>query len=109
MNPLYMVKGKKSPFYFCANIMKTESWSLALKVTARITGWIAFPVIIGMFLGKWLDQKYGTEPWLLLATIGVSFVVSMVGLIKETLKEFKNIDKEYSAKKAENIKAEKKN
>lgn len=85
--------------------MKTESWPLALKVTARVTGWIAFPVIIGMFLGKWLDQKYGTEPWLFLATIGVSFVVSMAGLVKEALKEFKNIDKEYSAKKEEDKKA----
>lgn len=81
--------------------METKSWSLALKVMAKITGWIAFPVIIGMFLGKWLDQKYNTEPWLLLASIGVSFMISMFGLIKETLKEFKNIDKEYSFQKIE--------
>lgn len=89
--------------------MKIESWSLALRVMARVTGWIAVPVIIGMFLGKWLDQKYGTEPWLLLATIGVSFIVSMSGLIKETLEEFKKINKDYSVQGGEKMKIEKKN
>lgn len=66
-----------------------------------MSGWIAVPVIIGMFLGKWLDKQYGTEPWLLLVTIGVCFLISMFGLIKDALKEFKKIEKESAAKKIE--------
>lgn len=74
--------------------MKNETWSLALKVMANISGWIAFPVIIGLFLGKWLDNKFGTEPWLFLITIGLCFFVSMYGLVSYALNEFKQIDKE---------------
>jgi len=82
--------------------MKNESWSLALRVMARLSGWIAFPIIIGTFLGQWLDQKFNTKPWLLLATIGVAFLISMYGLVINAMKEIKNIDAEYSAKKEKN-------
>jgi len=81
--------------------MKSESWALALKVTARLASWIAFPVILGTFLGQWLDKKFGTEPWLFLGTIGFAFIISMYGLIINALQEFKKIDKEYSENKKE--------
>lgn len=85
--------------------MKTESWALALKVMARLTCWIAFPVIIGSFLGDWLDQRFNTKPWLFLATIGVSFLISMYGLIINAIKEFKKVEKDYeqNKNKEENI------
>jgi len=83
--------------------MKHESWALALKVMAKLVGWIAFPVVLGTFLGQWLDKKFGTDPWLFLATIAFAFTVSMYGLITNALQEFKKIDKEYSdAKKEKN-------
>lgn len=59
---------------------------------ANLSGWIAFPIIIGLIVGKWLDKKYGTEPWLFLATMGASFLISMYGLIINAVKEFKKID-----------------
>lgn len=89
--------------------MKNDSWSLALKVMANISGWIAFPIIIGLFLGKWLDQRFGTEPWLFLTTIGVCFIISIYGLVINALKEFKKIEKDYDAAKAAKEAAAKKN
>lgn len=79
--------------------MKNDSWSLALKIMARISGWIAFPVIIGVFLGKWLDTRFQTEPWLFLATVGCSFLISMYGLVINAMKEFKKIEDEYNKNK----------
>jgi len=79
--------------------MKNDSWGLALRITARLTGWVGFPVIIGVFVGKWLDRRFNTEPWLFLATIGFAFLISMYGLAVNALKEFKKIDKEYQDKK----------
>jgi len=72
--------------------MKNTTWTIALRITANLSGWIAFPIIIGVILGRWLDRKYGTEPWLFLTTIGVSFLVSMYGLIINAVKEFKKIE-----------------
>jgi len=84
--------------------MKKDSWNLALKIMANISGWIAFPVIIGLFLGKWLDQKFKTEPWLFLLTIGFCFFVSMFGLVTNALKEFKQIERDYKNNKTEDKK-----
>lgn len=81
--------------------MKNDTWSLALKIMARISGWIAFPVVIAVFLGKWLDTRFDTEPWLFLATVALSFVVSMYGLVKNAMKEFKKIEDEYAKNKEE--------
>ncbi|MFA5184833.1 MAG: AtpZ/AtpI family protein [Patescibacteria group bacterium] len=74
--------------------MKKDSWNVALRIMANISGWIAFPVIIGLYLGKWLDQKFGTDPWLFLATIMVFFFISMYGLVTSTLKEAKRSERD---------------
>lgn len=60
---------------------------------ARLSGWVAFPVFIGTLVGRWLDRRYGTEPWIMVASVGISFIISIIGLIKETMKEYKNIEK----------------
>ncbi len=83
--------------------MKNESWSVALRVMVNISGWIAFPVIIGLFLGRWLDKRFETEPWLFLATIGVCFLISIYGLVINALKEFKKIEKEYADEKTKEV------
>jgi F0F1-type ATP synthase assembly protein I len=46
--------------------------------------WIAGPVILGLFLGKWLDSKYGTAPYLLLSTLAIAFLASAYGIVRET-------------------------
>ena len=79
--------------------MKNDTWNLALKVMANISGWIAFPVIVGLFLGQWLDNKFGTAPWLLLGTLAFSFVVSMFGMVTTSVKEFTAIEREAIEKK----------
>ncbi|MFA6513874.1 MAG: AtpZ/AtpI family protein [Patescibacteria group bacterium] len=79
--------------------MKNDSWGLALRIMARISGWIAFPVLLGVFLGKWLDRRFDTEPFLFIITVAVCFVISMYGLVINALKEFKKIEDESKAEK----------
>jgi len=78
---------------------KKAWWQPGLMIFARSLSWIAGPVLIGVFVGKWLDKKYGTEPWLFLITVGLAFIISMVGLIKESVEQFKQIEKEAKADK----------
>ncbi|MEI7620232.1 MAG: AtpZ/AtpI family protein [Candidatus Falkowbacteria bacterium] len=68
-------------------------WVEPLKMFSRLSAWIVFPVLFGALLGKWLDNRYGSSPRWFLIVVGLSFVVSMVGLIKNTLEEYKNIEK----------------
>ncbi|MCX6797754.1 MAG: AtpZ/AtpI family protein [Candidatus Falkowbacteria bacterium] len=83
-----------------ANISKpNNNWSTALKIFIKLSAWVGFPVIIGAFLGRWLDRKYGTEPWLFLGTLGFCFLISMYGLIINAVREFKKIELEATNKK----------
>jgi len=68
-------------------------WQPAMIMFLKLSVWIAAPIIIALYLGKWLDKKYNSEPWLFLICIGVAFAISMIGLVTNTIKEFKKIDK----------------
>ena len=61
---------------------------------AQISGWIVFPIIMALFLGRWLDDKYDRSPMFLLICVGVAFVITNVGLLLMTLKAAKRIEKE---------------
>ena len=87
--------------------MKDNYLAISLRVLANLTAWIAGPVIIGVFLGKWLDNYYHTEPWLFLVSIGFCFLISMYGLVINALKEFKKI--EIAAEREKKIKSEENN
>ena len=78
----------------------TTWWQPYLNMFVRLSSWIAGPVVVGVLLGKWLESKYGHEPWLFLSVVALSFVVSMIGLIVNTLAEYKKIaEDEAKAKK----------
>jgi len=68
-------------------------WQPAIVMFLKLSVWIAVPVIVALYLGKWLDKRYDTEPWLFLASVGLAFVVSLFGLIMNAAKEFKKLEK----------------
>lgn len=51
----------------------------------QLSGWLIGPPIAGLFLGKWLDERYQTAPWLFLATMLVAFGLSTFGIFKEAV------------------------
>lgn len=64
-------------------------WQPSLVIFARFSSWIFGPVVIALFIGKWLDKKFGVEPVLLLITVGLAFIVSVAGLLKTAKEEYK--------------------
>lgn len=66
-------------------------WQPSLVLFSRLSGWIGIPIIIGLFVGKWLDERYKTEPWLFLLSVGVAFVGSSIGIVKEARKAMEEI------------------
>ncbi|MDD5397365.1 MAG: AtpZ/AtpI family protein [Candidatus Moranbacteria bacterium] len=69
-------------------------WQPGMQLFLRLSGWIGGPIIVAIFLGKFLDRKYHTEPWLFLTTVGISFVISMAMLIRIGFEEFRKIENE---------------
>ena len=65
----------------------------ALTVFAKVGGWIAGPIIIALFLGDWLDQRYDTTNRYLLICVAIAFIISNVGLITEVVRYSKQLKK----------------
>ncbi|MCK4540187.1 AtpZ/AtpI family protein [Candidatus Parcubacteria bacterium] len=70
------------------NNSKQAWWQPALILFAKFSVWIVVPVIAGALIGKWLDNRYGTDPWLFLAAVGFAFLISMFGLIRSVTEEY---------------------
>jgi F0F1-type ATP synthase assembly protein I len=62
-------------------------WQPGLVLFTRLSAWIAVPVIMAVFVGKYLDRLFHTQPWLFLISVATSFIVSMVMIVRIGLKE----------------------
>lgn len=72
----------------------------------RLSGWIAGPIVIALFVGKWLDKKYNSEPWLFLLCVGLAFILSSVGIVREAKVMINKIVEDEKFKKAPKIKTQ---
>lgn len=70
---------------------KGKDWKPAFFLFIRISGWIAFPVIGALFLGKWLDNVFSSAPLIFLSLTGIAFLVSLFGIVKESRKTMSQI------------------
>ena len=71
---------------------ENSSWITGGIIFLKISGWIVGPIIIALFLGKYLDKKYNTAPWLFLGITAIAFIISLSGIIKESYKYIKEIE-----------------
>ena len=70
---------------------KMPWWQPGLVLFGRLSGWITGPIIVALFVGKYLDKKYSTEPKLFLLCVGVAFFVSTFGIVKDASEAMKKI------------------
>ncbi len=74
---------------------------MGLGLFFKLNIWIVAPVLASIFFGKWLDKKIGTESKFTVILIGIAFVFSMIGLIVESKRAIKEMDKIGKEKKSE--------
>ncbi|HUC88516.1 MAG TPA: AtpZ/AtpI family protein [Candidatus Paceibacterota bacterium] len=72
-------------------------WEPALIMFAKSSIWIAVPVICALFIGKYLDKRYGTDPWMFIGMTILGFIISIVALAKISLDYIHNIEKDLPA------------
>ena len=75
---------------------KNEWLRRGMMMFAESTGLIAFPVVGALFLGRWLDEKQGTEPLYFLSITILAFIISSIGIGMTGVKYMKRIEKEDS-------------
>jgi F0F1-type ATP synthase assembly protein I len=71
-------------------------WQPGLRLFLKLSGWIGGPAILGVILGKYLDQKFHTQPWLLLAIVGAAFIFSIVMIVRIGMREMDNVARKNS-------------
>lgn len=74
-------------------------WQPGMQLFLRLSSWIGGPIIIAVFIGKFLDKKYHTEPWLFLLSVGIAFVISTIMIVIVGVREMKNIERQAKDKK----------
>jgi len=68
-------------------------WREPLLFSGKISGWIVAPIIGALFLGKYLDKKYDSDPIFFLGLTILAFIISCAGLVRITLKYIKDLEK----------------
>jgi F0F1-type ATP synthase assembly protein I len=74
-------------------------WQPGLILFLKLSSWIAGPIVISLFLGKFLDRQFGTDPWIFLGLTAVAFLFSTAAIIYTYTKELKRIEQEEELKK----------
>ena len=82
------------------NNQKEAWWKPAVTISVNISSWIAFPIIIALILGKYLDKKYNSSPWFFIGLSIIAFMVSMIAIWKILMEYLKK--EEQSQKNKQN-------
>lgn len=60
---------------------------------------ITIPILVSFFIGRYLDNKYHTTPWIFLSLTGVAFIISIFSIWRNLVVYLKKLEKEEQAKK----------
>jgi len=85
--------------YFMSNFDKNY-WQKGLNFALELCGWLVGPLVVALFLGDFLDQKYQTAPRYFWILVGLAFAITIIGLAIETIKYTKELEKESKNNKA---------
>lgn len=73
---------------------KKPWWREGVLLSAKVSAYIAVPVIVTSYLGKFLDKKYGTAPYLFLILTAIAFASTIYLIWKEVKAYQRKINKE---------------
>ena len=80
---------------------KNPWWKPAVEIFGQVSVWVVVPIVAALILGKWLDARYGTSPWIFLCLSGIGFLISTFGIVLTLGKYVKKIEKENHDKRTE--------
>ena len=69
-----------------------NTWHDSLTVFARISGWVVAPIVVSLFVGKYLDTRFDTTPMIFIATTAFAFLASCFGIYREATCYMKNFE-----------------
>lgn len=73
-------------------VIDKKAWRQALLVFGRMSGWVATPVLIALFIGRYLDAKKGTGNLWFFTFIAAGFLISVLGIYRESKKYQRSLE-----------------
>ena len=67
-------------------------WQPGLILFYKLSGLVAGPILLAIFVGKSLDKFFGTDPWIFLGLTVVALVASTFAIIYTYMREIKKIE-----------------
>ena len=74
-------------------IPKNPWWKPAFEIFSQVSAWIVVPIVAALFMGKYLDARYETKPWIFLGLSGLGFLVTLFGLVRTVRTYIRKIEK----------------
>jgi len=68
-----------------------KDWRDAMKLFSIVSGWVIGPIVFAVFFGNWLDDKNQSHPFFSLTSVGIAFIITCVGIVREALKAIKSL------------------
>lgn len=87
-----MIKDNLPLFCYFMDMIRKPWWQDAVNMFAKLSGWVILPLIVGYTLGRWLDNRHDSSPKWFLICVGISFIISMIGLVRQAKQEYIKID-----------------
>ena len=69
-------------------------WMPGLRMFAKISGYIIGPIILSLILGKYLDKRFDTSPWIFITLTLIAFIISCSAIWKSLQDYIRKIEKE---------------
>ena len=63
-------------------------WQESLSIFTKLSGWVILPLLAGTTLGRWLDGRYASGQRWFFICIGIAFVISTYGMIRQARREY---------------------
>jgi F0F1-type ATP synthase assembly protein I len=83
------------------NNIKVPWWRDGLINFAKVSAYIAIPIIIALYLGKYLDKRFNTSPWIFLILTFASFIISLFLIYTNMVKYIKDLEEKEKSTKNE--------
>lgn len=68
-------------------------WAPGVRLVGDVSAWIIVPIVGALVLGKFLDQRFGTEPVMFFVLAGFGFLVTGYGIFKVVRDYMKKLQK----------------
>lgn len=78
--------------------IKSPWWRDGVLIFSKVSAYIAVPIIIALYAGKFLDKKYNTGTLISFVLIAIAFISTIYLIWKETKNYQKKLEREEKLK-----------